>query len=221
MLNNLFYAVNFSFSIIISIIGFLCSVMIIALIVIHKPCRTVANLLLSNTCFAVLTSYINTCIVSVYGFREDWAQNQPLCIFRAYCFMVSGITICFSYLAQAISRLFFVVFFKHKSMLTFRFHWYLIALNWIIGFLGPIPPLLAKDGYLFDSNERLCLPSERDAPMTILILVIGFVIPLNFSIIVYYKIWQRTLRSSRRIIPTVTEATIPNRSHMTREMKLA
>lgn len=221
MSNDVFYAINFSFSIFVSVAGSFCCMVIIAIIIINQPCRTISNFLLVNTCVATLASYINTYIVSIYGFREDWARNQPLCVFRAYTFMASGSAICYSFLGQAISRFFFVVLFKHKILLTDRVHCYMVALIWVISFVAPVPPLLIKDGYAYDITHRLCLPSLNQLPMTTSILVIGFVIPLTLSIVFYYKIWRRTMQSSRRLVPTAPESTTGSQPNMKRERKLA
>lgn len=221
MLSDLFYVINFAFSILVSIIGLLCGLATILIIVINQPCHTVPNLLLSNVCFATSTLYINTLIASVYGFREDWALNQPLCVLRAFTFIAAGMAICYSYLTQAISRLVFVVFFKRKRLHTFRVHWYLIVSTWIISFLAPVPLLLFENGFEYAVNERLCLPSENNAPTTIFAIIVGFVLPLNLSIIIYYSIWRYTLRSSRRILPTVSDIGTFNMPNMKREMKLA
>ena len=50
----------------------------------------------------------------VYGIREDWYTYQPLCIFRAYITIVAVVAASYSFLIQAISRLFFAVFYKHR-----------------------------------------------------------------------------------------------------------
>jgi hypothetical protein len=48
---------------------------------------------------------------------------------------VSGSLLYYSYCVQPISRLFFVVFYKHTFLLTYHLHFILIAIQWTLGLI--------------------------------------------------------------------------------------
>lgn len=199
MPTELFFIINFSISLTASIIGLIVGILIIVIVVTHRQCRTVSNLLACNACMISIIYCSNNIIVSIYGYREDWALQQPVCIFRAYCFLVSCVCICYSYLMQAISRLFFTVFFKYKFLVTFRAHWLLIILNWIIGTVFSIGPLFFDGGFTFEEESRLCTLNSRKPSASLYSIGGGFVLPVSICITIYGIIWRHTVRSSRRI----------------------
>lgn len=206
MPSDLFYTINFAFSIVAASIGLIFSFCIVFAVLTSPTCRNPTNLLMCNTSIVVSTYFINTFIVSIYGLREDWAEQQPFCTFRAYCFLMSCGTICYAYLIQGISRLFFTVFFSHKHLQTFRVHWYLIAANWTIGILFAIEPFFFEGGYRYEKESRLCAFTTQNFPTAIYGIVVGFVIPLSISLMIYFIIFMKATRSTRRIAVVATDA---------------
>ena len=88
MLSDMFYVVNLSFSILISIAGMIASISMVVIVATHRPLRTVTNLLTYNTSMTILIYLINILISSAYGFHEDWALEQPMCIVQGYFILV-------------------------------------------------------------------------------------------------------------------------------------
>ena len=221
MLTDLFYILNFTFAIVTSIVGLVFILIVIVTVATDQACRNPSNLLLCNTCTIVSTYMINNLIVSVYGFHEDWALHQPWCAFRGYCFLMSCACICYSYLIQAVSRVFFIVFYKRKYLLTFRAHWYLILFNWIIGILIAIEPIFLENGFIYERESRLCTLTTKTVATSFYGVAVAFVVPLGIAAGVYTMIFIKARQSSQRVgilNPTASRAPSAN---MKRESVLA
>lgn len=221
MLTEMFYITNFSISILISMVGIIVSVSMISIVATHRPLRTVTNLLTCNTSVIVLGYFINILIPSVYGFREDWASKQPLCIFRAYCSLASCACLCYSCALQAIGRFFLTVFYKHKFLVTYRVQVCLIVSNWTLGVVLSIPPIFFEGGFVYEKEARLCVPTTHRFLTSMYGVTIAFIIPLNIAAIVYSAIFYHARRSSRRVVAFVSDTMAPRVPNAKREMKLA
>ena len=79
MLPDLFYTINFSLSIIASIIAL--------------------------TSIATILYYSLNLTSVIYGLHDNWAYHQSACAFHAYCYTTLCAAICYSYSIQAVSRL--------------------------------------------------------------------------------------------------------------------
>jgi hypothetical protein len=161
MLTNLFYTINFSLAIVVSIIALIFAFLTIIIFVINRQCRTISNLLACNTAIAVIFYYILNLFSSIYGLREDESYNQPACIFRGYCYTASCTAICYSYLIHAISRLFSAVFYNHRSLLTWSVHWLMIIINWFICITSPIVPIFVYGRYRLEQESHLCIATTK------------------------------------------------------------
>jgi hypothetical protein len=221
MLPELFYTVDFSLSVVVSTIGLIIGLIMIIIVANHRSSRTVANLAFFNTIVGITAYCICNIVSSIYGFHEDWAIQQPGCVLRAFCFLFIPASISYSYLIQAVSRIFFTVFFKYKYLTTYRVHWYLIALNWIIAILVSIVPFFFDGSFVYEKESHLCVLTSKNFLISIYAIVIAFVIPLNGSIIIYHIIFCHARRSSRRIAPSTSNTTASHVPSARREMKLA
>lgn len=221
MLSNVYFIVNFTFALLISIIGIIVCCTILCAFVFCPACRNSTSLLNCNTSFAVLTYLINNFIVSIYGFREDWAQQQPRCSFRAYCFLVSGSAICYSYLTQAISRLFYTILHQYQNLRSYRIHSLLIFGNWFICFIISIEPFFIENGFKYESESRLCTLTTQTIPSSVYSMVVGFTIPLTICLLVYLAIFVHARRSTRRLGILGDGNARSQVQNMKRELKLA
>lgn len=136
---------------------------------------------------------------SIYGFHEDWARNQPICALSGYITLVACAGVCYSYLVQALSRLFFTLLLKYKYLKTYTVHWCMVIFNWIIAFLVPLPSLLTENGIIYQNEARLCLMSTELFWISMYSMVAFFALPLNLSCMVYQMIWHHAKRSTQRI----------------------
>ncbi|CAF2099762.1 unnamed protein product [Rotaria magnacalcarata] len=152
----------------------------IIIVVTHRPCRTVTNLLTCNTSIIAGVYCINNLISSIYGLHDDWAANQAGCIFRAYSFIV-------------------------KYLVTYRVHWILVALNWIIGILFSIEPFFFDGGFGFEKESCLCILTSKTISTSIYGIVVVSMIPLSISFVIYGIIFRGVHKSSRRIFASTSE----------------
>ena len=119
-MDNVFYQISFSFSIVVSLVALFFNLIIILIVITHPIHRTVTNLLHCNTSIIIFIFFVNNLIVSIYGLREEWASNQPLCFVRAYWFTVSCISISYSYCNPSTQSVFsLAVFYKHRIFIDF------------------------------------------------------------------------------------------------------
>ncbi|CAF3083114.1 unnamed protein product [Rotaria sp. Silwood2] len=193
----------------------------IVIIASHRACRTVTNLLTCNTSFMIANFLLNNLLGALYGFRTDWAENQPLCFLKAVWGTMSSAGICYSYVLQAMSRLFFAVFYKHKFLLTFRMHWYMIALNWIISILLAIEPIFINGALGFEEESRICVAKSKIFASSIYITVVVIFIPLNIAIFIYAKIFYRSYQATQQVVNMAFDTTASHMPNAKREKKLA
>ncbi|CAF0733165.1 unnamed protein product [Rotaria sordida] len=204
MLSDPFFIVNYSLAIVFSIVGLSLCLLTIVITITHRQCHNFTNVLSCNTCTAVTLYFIFRILTCIYGLRQDWQFHQPACIFRAYCSLALCAALCYSYSIQATSRLFFAVFYKHKYLLTWRTHWIMIIVNWIISFIISIQPFFYQHGFELEIESRSCVVTPKIVSISMYTLVIIFIIPLIVvtifgGIIVYY-----VRQSSRRIAAVVS-----------------
>lgn len=199
MPSNLFFEINFTLSIIASIIGFTFSCTTLFIVIVHRQCHTINNLLTCNTCVAVIFYSIIVLQSSIYGFREDWTLNAPHCQFRAYCFNVAIAATCHSKSLHAISRLFSAVFYKYKFLLTWRTHFSMIIINWILCFVSCLLPFFIPHGFALEKESRSCVVTSRMTLLAAYIALTSSIIPFNIITSVYGMILFHVHRSTRRI----------------------
>jgi hypothetical protein len=92
-----------------------------------------------------LTVYLILNIVRYFSdLGNDRYSNQSWSTISAYCIMVLLTASSYYFFIQAISRLFFAVFYKNKCLSTWDTHWILIILKWFISFLVSIEPFFIE-----------------------------------------------------------------------------
>ncbi|UJR29748.1 hypothetical protein I4U23_017296 [Adineta vaga] len=199
MTSDLFYKICFSFSIFCSIISLLFGLLMLLIILLNNQCHTITNMITSNTIILTMIYSIVQLSTDIYGIQDTWFIHQPLCIFRSYCYTVVCISVPISYLIQSISRLFFSIFYKHKYLLTYRTHIYLIILNYLIALLGGLGPMYVPDGFGFEIESRTCLNSTKVFLSSFLAITIAYLIPLSIIIFIYGIIIYSANKSRNRV----------------------
>jgi hypothetical protein len=226
MLSDLFFTINYGLTIGFAIVGLTLCLLTIIIVITHRECYNFTNVLTCNTCVSVALYFIFRIVDSIYGLRSDWQYHQPACIFRAYCSLAFCTALCYSYSIQAISRLFFVVFYKHKFLLTWRTHWILIIVNWLVSIIIPIRPLFYQNGFELEIESRNCIVTPKIVSISMYVVVTIFIIPLNIVTIIYGVILHYVRQSTRRVatvrpyVITSTAQVKPPASNAKRELKL-
>jgi hypothetical protein len=123
---------------IIQVINSILSCLLILTIILHRPLRTISNLLKVNSSFAIFIYSLVFLAQLIVGLQSTQDRNEGLCIFLSYFTVTGADAICYSYLATAISQYFFSILFRRKCLLTFRTHYLIIFLSWCISCLVPL-----------------------------------------------------------------------------------
>jgi hypothetical protein len=197
----------------------------IIIVVINRQCRTITSMMMCNTAAATIIYSILQLISAGYGLQDDWFSNQPACLFRAYCYNGVCIAVISSYTVQSISRFFFSVLYKHKYLLSWRIHWYLIIANYLLTIVGPIPLVFMKNGCGLEPESRLCTVTTKVFSASMWAVTIAYLFPLSIVTVVYGIIFYYARQSTRRVSTCVSNRTsnaiahnyVPN---LNREMKL-
>jgi hypothetical protein len=134
-------------------------VLTVSIIIFHltltvEKMRTLSNLLICNTCLITLlyscTTFIQTFMGVFASLHSTGKDSRLFCIIRAYLTVVTTTLLSSSFLLQALSRLFHSVFHTHQRyLLSWNFHYFLIAFQWCVGFLTPITILIRHEDVIY------------------------------------------------------------------------
>lgn len=220
MPSDLFFILNNIFLLVLSIVSILVSFITVFSVFINPKCRTVSTFLTCNTAVFHAVYSLNALIASFYGFRENWAINQPVCKFRAYSFAFICAIMCFAHAIQAIGRLFVTVLHKHKNLATYRVHGLMVAVSWIISVLLCVPPIFFDGAYVYEKESRLCTLTTQYLLGSIYVVTTIFVFPLSITMIAYGIIVYHA-RSSPKVSNLAPNVTGFRTVNLKRELKVA
>lgn len=190
--NSIVFSI-FLFSVSISI---LLSIIIIILIISTKNLYTPTNLLVCNT--SITTGfYITMAIVKLTVFYNKLVLSNSWCKIQAYLSYVCLHLLMYSYVIQAISRLFFTIFYKHRYLLSYKCHILLIVCQIIISFSIPLSCIITDDIYF--RPLKLCIVSMKYLFYVFYLYTFSFFIPLIVTIVIYIMILRLAIRSSLNV----------------------
>lgn len=186
-------------------IGIVFCMIFLFLILFHiRPLKSNIPLILTcNTYMTSLTSSIimlRIMIETVMGvlnypiFYEGW-----ICQLNGYLIYVAIGNVFYSYVLQAIFRLFRVVFYRQKFLYTTRVFTILILLQWFITILVNLPFLLLHD-IEFISSEYRCQLSLTNIRACLMLLFIDYLIPGNVMLTIYLYIIRYIRQRNHRIM---------------------
>jgi len=75
MASDLFYLIDFTISMLISVYNWILSVVTIIIIFKQRELRTFNYLLLCNSCVAIVLNSMLALLTSILGLNESWAEN--------------------------------------------------------------------------------------------------------------------------------------------------
>lgn len=181
-----------AFSFLSMIISIIICLIILLIIYLTRNLHTPTNLLICNTCFcALLYSIIltaNSILIYMPSISADWP-----CRIRGYLSYVTLHLVIYSYIIQAISRLFWTVLYKYRALLTNRSHIYLILSHFSFSFLIPSSTIITKD--IVFRPFKTCSVSMDNRLHVFYLLFTGYILPLSLAIILYTIIYRHSTRS--------------------------
>lgn len=152
------------------LLGFIFCLSFICITAVYRSCRSVLTLLSANSCIAGLIFNGVQLINAVLLIREDidlsTSNSNQYCEVRNYLMHVSGSLLYYSYCVQSISRLFFVVFYKHSFLLTYHVHFILIAIQWSLGLMLPMS-ILTSSHQQYQTETTECFIIIRNVSQTL------------------------------------------------------
>ncbi len=187
----------------VSISIFLC-LFIMLLIAFTKTLHSPINLLLCNTCLAIIFYFIIV-MIKIFLFYMQYTYSHWWCRILAYLDSVFLNMIYYSFVIQALSRLFIIVFHRHRHLLKYKFHIILIIFQILISCLISLSILVTED-VVFRSSLICWVPPTKVIHKSYLFISTHFA-PVFIVIIVYGIIYYRVIQSS---------TTVRHSTHITR-----
>ena len=187
-----------------AVISVAICVTILILVWRTKPrLHTVNHLLLCNTslasiCYCIIINNNYIFLIFIPSVNSDTS-----CRLRAYFAYISITGVVYSYVIQAVSRLFFCLFAtRHRWLTSFKAHYCLIAGQWCLVFILVSPALLTNDITYF-SGQLCWVPMDRTIHLGYTVIAY-YVVPVLSIIIMYVYIYRRVRRTiqSRNIPKT-------------------
>jgi hypothetical protein len=97
-------------------------------------------------------------------------------------------SISYSIMLQSLSRLFFIVFYRCKPLLSFKIHFLLLLCVWLISFtLVPLPCAISK-GFIYEPSLYLCDLNLSLIFTIVYVMITGCLIPFSIVGFVYFYI---------------------------------
>ncbi len=176
-----------------TIISAIICLVIVYLTYVTTMLHTPTNLLVSNTCLCTLVfsgvSTVNTIFFFMQSISTDWS-----CRIRGYLTYVSICLVSYSLAIQAISRLFWVVLYKYRYLLTMKCHCYLIFIQISFSFLFPLSSIITTN-IIFRPLKLCVVPIQYKIHCMYLVSIV-YCIPILIIIILYIIIYCNTKNSS-------------------------
>ena len=143
------------------------------------------------------------------------------CLDQAFLFVLVLTAFAYSYSMQALSRLFFAIFYRHRFPLSWGTQRMTIGCNWCLSLFVPIGSLLFEGGLALEREARVSVVSSKVFSAATRCVVIVFCIPLSVAIMVYVIIVHHVRQSARRVLPGTSNIHMHQAGHQAkRELKL-
>ncbi|CAF3352289.1 unnamed protein product [Rotaria sp. Silwood1] len=170
------YSIVCSISAVFSLSAVIISITLLILVRRTKPrLHTIRHLLMCNTCVASILYCIIQTNNFIFLFFLPSVTSDISCQWRAYFAYLTISAIAYSYLIQAISRLFISTFStKYQQLITFKTHYILIIIQWFTVIIIPLPAVITKDIY-YRANQLCWVPMTN-------------IVHTSYSYIAYYAI---------------------------------
>ena len=193
------YYIPCGVSAVFALIAVSLCIFILILVWRTKPrLHTVNHLLMCNTCCASI--YVCLILMNNYAFLifGQWETSDLGCRWRGYLAYAGVTAVIYSYLIQAISRFFFSILSgRFRWLISFKTHYFLIAIQWVVIFLVASPAIITTDIYFYP--KALCwVPFKRSLHVMYTVFAY-YVIPVVIIIFIYIYIYCRVKIETRNV----------------------
>lgn len=197
------YYIICALSTLFALFAILVSILIMVIVRISKHrLHTLRHLLMCNTCIAsIIYCIVQPMNYIILIFFPD-VTSVTFCRWRAYLAYISCCAMCYSFLIQAISRLFISLFSrKYKSLLTFKMHYILISIQWTLSLIMPLPAIITKDIVFIPG--QLCWVQLRNLIHITYAFIAYYSIPVISTCIIYAFIYIEVKQKNRGAVTLV------------------
>ena len=187
-----------------AVIGLLLSALSLVFIAVRvRPLnRNVPLILSGNTHLTSFVSSLITLIAScqtIYAiFEPDTSMDTFSCRIHAYCAYVALGSVFYSFILQALFRLFRIVFHVKTSFRSLGIFSFGIVAQWLLVGLLNLPFVLVGD-FQYVPSEFRCQISYTNFRASLMALIIEYVIPTNIIFAIYFCIIRYIRRTNRGV----------------------
>lgn len=205
------YLIVCSFSGFFAIIAVLFSLIILILTWRSKPrLHTVRHLLICNTSIASMLYCLIQSMNYVYLIFLPGLTSDLACRWRGYFSYVAICGMIYSYLAQSISRLLISLFsHTHPWTTSYRTHYCLIALQWFVVILVPLPAIVTTD--IVFRPGALCWVPLKNTLHVSYTYIAYYSIPALLICLIYLWIYRRVRQTTTGAVVRVRASHNANR----------
>lgn len=197
----------------LAMLAALIACVILAVVFFTKRLHTPSHLLICNTCVWTVICCVVQTNNHLFVLVIKWDTSDLSCRFRGYFAYMSIAGVIYSYLAQAISRFFFVVLAnKFPRIITLKAHGILIAVQWLVVISAALPAIATED--IFYRPNSLCWVTRIYPLHTLYTFIAYYCLPTVSIVGIYVYVYRRVKRSS------VRTAVRPGNTQSTRDLKL-
>lgn len=192
------YYIVCSLSGISSLTVVIISSLVLILVWQTKPLlHTVKHLLMCNTCIASILYCIIQTVNYIFLILLQSDKSDISCRWRSYFSYLSICAVTYSYLLQAISRSFIpLLSYKYRWSTTFKTHYILILIQWILVIILPLPSIITEDIYY--RPNILCWVPLIHLIHAIYTFFAYYIIPTLLACIIYVFIFYQVKKSTSR-----------------------
>ncbi|CAF0991620.1 unnamed protein product [Adineta steineri] len=147
-------------------------------------------MLVANSCLAELLITCNLFWMAIFALENDVKQQQYMdsfCIFRGYAIYTTCFTQNYSYFLQAIYRYMSIVHPTRLFWRSKRVQIFFIGLSWFIGIICVFPHLFTGR-IVYHVDDQICQMSLNLSVVTVYNVVLLYLIPVNGTIFIYFKL---------------------------------
>jgi hypothetical protein len=177
----------------------ICITMIILISVRIRPLKSNVSILLTcNTYFDALL--LSSMMLLMYSYNLQGNLNPSIsfggrwCQIRTYFVHVCFCAFYYSFVLQAIFRLFRIVFYRHKTLQSYGVFILAIIIQWILSFLFILPNILLND-FQYLSDEYNCWIAFQNIRGLIMATMNIYNNPLSIIFTMYTQIIRYTRRT--------------------------
>ena len=203
--DNVSYYIVCSMSAGFGLIAIILCFVIIILIRHTKPrLHTIRHLLVCNTCVASIFYCLMQSLNYAFLIFLPWETSDIACRWRGYFAYMSISASIYSYLVQAVSRLFYSISAtKYQTLITFKAHYILIGVHWTIIIILPLPSIITTDIYF--RPGLLCWVPFKYTLHIIYTVCAYYLTSVVFISIIYIYIYLR-VKKARKHAVTILKA---------------